>query len=80
VRAIREIRPKLLLMENVAGLITTRHLSYFEAKLRELEELGYDLHFQVLNAADYGVAQDRLRVIVLGGLKESQIFHERPTG
>lgn len=68
VRAIREIRPQLLLMENVAGLTTTRNLPYFETRLDELRELGYDLHFKVLNAADYGVPQERLRVIVMGGL------------
>lgn len=68
VRAIREIRPQLLLMENVAGLTTTRNLPYLETRLDELRELGYDLHFKVLNAADYGVPQERMRVIVMGGL------------
>lgn len=66
VRAVREISPKLFLMENVAGLTTKRHLPYFESKLDELRSLGYDLHYRVLNAADYGVPQERLRVIVLG--------------
>jgi DNA (cytosine-5)-methyltransferase 1 len=68
VRAIREIRPKLLLMENVAGLTTSRNLPYLETKLDELRALGYDLHFKVLNSADFGVPQERLRVIVMGGL------------
>lgn len=80
VRAVREIRPKLFLMENVAGLTSTRHLAYFQAKLAELELLGYDLHFQVLSAADYGVAQDRLRVIVLGGLNGKPAFPRRTHG
>jgi len=80
VRAVREIRPKLLLMENVAGLTTARHLPYFEEKLDELKGLGYDLHFQVLNASDYGVAQDRLRVIVLGGLKGKPAFPKKTHG
>ncbi|MCS3399945.1 DNA cytosine methyltransferase [Burkholderia thailandensis] len=74
VRAVREIKPRLLLMENVAGLTTTRNLPYLESKLDELRELGYDLHFKVLNAADYGVPQDRLRVIVLGGLSSRPHF------
>lgn len=80
VRAIREIRPKQLLMENVAGLTSARHLPYFQAKLDELKDLGYDLHFQVLNSADYGVAQDRLRVIVLGGLKGRPAFPQKTHG
>jgi DNA (cytosine-5)-methyltransferase 1 len=74
VRAIGEVRPKLFLMENVAGLTTSRHLPYFLAKLEELENLGYDLHYQVLNAAHFGVAQDRLRVIVLGGRTAKPAF------
>lgn len=74
VRAIREIRPQLLLMENVAGLTTSRNLPYLEAKLDELRELGYDVHFKILNAADYGVPQERLRVIVIGGLKARPQF------
>lgn len=80
VRAIREVRPKLFLMENVAGLTTSRHLPYLQAKLAELEALGYDVHFQVLNAAHYGVAQDRLRVIVLGGKKSKPIFPTKTHG
>jgi DNA (cytosine-5)-methyltransferase 1 len=80
VRAVREIRPNLFLMENVAGLTSSRHLPYFEKKLGELEKLGYELHFQVLNAADYGVAQDRLRVIVLGGLKGKPAFPAKTHG
>lgn len=80
VRAVREIKPKLFLMENVAGLTSSRHLPYFVKKLAELELLGYELHFQILNAADYGVAQDRLRVIVLGGLKGKPVFPAKTHG
>lgn len=80
VRAVREIRPKLILMENVAGLTTARHLPYFLEKLAQLEDLGYDLHYKVLNAADFGVAQDRLRVIVLGGLADKPRFPSRTHG
>ncbi|MGB3432788.1 DNA cytosine methyltransferase [Achromobacter sp.] len=80
VRAVKEIRPKLLLMENVAGLTTARNLPYLQEKLDQLTALGYDLHFKVLNAADYGVAQDRLRVIVLGGNKGRPAFPRRSHG
>lgn len=80
VRAVREIRPKLFLMENVAGLTTTRHLSYFQSKLAELLELGYELHYKVLNAADFGVAQDRFRVIVLGGRSSKPAFPSQTHG
>lgn len=74
VRAVREIKPRLLLMENVAGLTTSRNLPYLESKLDELRELGYEVNFRLLNSADYGVAQERLRVIVFGGLSECPKF------
>lgn len=80
VRAIREVRPKLLLMENVAGLTTVKNLPYLENKLDELRELGYQVNFNVLNAADFGVAQDRLRVIILGSLIGSPSFPKRTHG
>jgi|TARA_R100001143_G_scaffold31703_1_gene30766 DNA (cytosine-5)-methyltransferase 1 len=80
VRAVREIRPKLLLMENVAGLTTTRNLPYLEAKLDELRDLGYDVHFKVLNASHYGVPQVRLRVIVVGGLAGKPTFPRQTHG
>lgn len=66
VRAVKEVRPKLFLMENVAGLVSARNLTYFEKRLDELRDLGYEVTFKVLNAADYGVPQERLRVIVVG--------------
>lgn len=66
VRAIREARPEFFLMENVAGLTTPRFLPYLKQKLLSLESLGYDVHSKVLNAADYGVPQKRLRLFVVG--------------
>jgi DNA (cytosine-5)-methyltransferase 1 len=69
VRAIKVIKPKLFLLENVAGLASTKHRHYLDLNLDLLIELGYDVHYAVLNAADYGVPQDRQRVIVLGGRK-----------
>ncbi|MBB4127751.1 DNA (cytosine-5)-methyltransferase 1 [Xanthomonas translucens] len=66
VRAVREVRPKLFLMENVAGLVSAKNLPYFEEKLEELRSLDYEVIFKVLNAADFGVPQERNRVIVLG--------------
>jgi DNA (cytosine-5)-methyltransferase 1 len=66
VRAVKEIRPRAFLLENVAGLVSKRHRAYFELKLDELRGLGYEVDYQVLNAADFGVAQERRRVIAIG--------------
>jgi len=66
VRAVREISPKAFLLENVAGLASKRHETYFLSKVQMLIELGYYVDFKVLDAADYGVPQSRKRVIVIG--------------
>ncbi|MCA8199189.1 DNA cytosine methyltransferase [Burkholderia vietnamiensis] len=66
IRAVREIRPKAFLLENVNGLTMARFRPYLDARLSELEALGYEVHWQVLNAADYGVPQKRLRLFVVG--------------
>lgn len=79
VRAVREIQPKLFLMENVAGLVSPRHVDYLATRLKQLNSLGYELDYKVLDAADYGVAQHRRRVIVLGsrvgGVKFPEASH-----
>ncbi|CAN7620553.1 DNA cytosine methyltransferase [Pseudoduganella sp. LjRoot289] len=66
VRAIREIQPKMFLLENVAGLTSNKNLPYFQSRILQLMELGYEVEYRVLNAAEYGVAQERMRVIVIG--------------
>ncbi|WP_262421428.1 DNA cytosine methyltransferase [Paraburkholderia sp. UCT31] len=66
VRAVREAKPTAFLMENVHGLTTAKFLPYLKAKIRELEALGYDVHWRVLNSADFGVPQNRLRLFVVG--------------
>lgn len=66
VRAVYEISPKFILMENVAGLASSRHAAYLHEKLAMISELGYEVEFKVLNSAQFGVPQERNRVIVLG--------------
>lgn len=66
VRVVREIRPQAFLMENVPGLTTARFLPYLESRIEELRQLGYEVYWKVLNAADYGVPQNRRRLFVIG--------------
>lgn len=66
VRAVDEARPDFFLMENVAGLTSPRFLPYLTDKVGSLKSLGYDVFWQVLDAADYGVPQKRLRLFVVG--------------
>jgi DNA (cytosine-5)-methyltransferase 1 len=66
VRVVREVRPKAFLMENVKGLTSSRFLPYLLSRIEELKEIGYAVYWQVLNAADYGIAQNRHRLFVIG--------------
>ena len=69
-RIIRAVKPKYLLMENVKNLVSEKHKHNFIRWLRVLEMMGYRNFWQVLNAKDYGVPQNRERVFVvsiLGG-------------
>jgi len=73
--AIRRIRPKVFLFENVQNILG-RHKWYFDMILKELRGLGYIVEYRVLNAVDYGVPQNRERVITVGH-KSSFSFPKR---
>lgn len=74
IRAVDEIQPKTFLLENVSGLISSRNLPYFQRRIQQLIDLGYEVEYRLLNAAEYGVPQDRLRVIVIGSRGGSLTF------
>lgn len=63
--AVRRIRPRVFLFENVRNLAYS-HRWYFELIRKALCELGYIVDFKCLNAVDYGVPQNRERMIVVG--------------
>lgn len=73
--AIKELHPKYLLMENVKGLIQKKFLPYFHKWLRELDQLGYESYYQVMDACDYGVAQHRERIFVVSVRRDT--FNDR---
>jgi DNA (cytosine-5)-methyltransferase 1 len=66
IRAVDQMQPRAFLMENVGGLTTTRFRPYLEKQVEALRRLGYDVSVAVLDAADYGVAQHRERLFVVG--------------
>lgn len=79
-RIIRAVKPKYLLMENVKNLVGKQHKHNFIAWLDTLDALGYNNYWQVLNAKDYGVPQNRERVFVVSIRKDIQqgyIFPEK---
>jgi DNA (cytosine-5)-methyltransferase 1 len=66
VRILRDRQPKFFLLENVKGIISLNGGNDFNEIKLALEESGYDVQHKVLNAADYGVPQSRIRVIIIG--------------
>ena len=70
VRAIREIRPRWLVWENVPGALSSEGGEAFRCLLSELDKLGYGLAWRVLDAQFFGVAQRRRRVFLVGRLGE----------
>lgn len=68
-RIVAAKRPKLLLLENVKGLLSHKEGRTFGTILSTLDELGYDLQWQVLNSKNFGVPQNRERVFIVGHLR-----------
>lgn len=65
-RAVKEKRPKYFIWENVKGALSSNKGFDFAAVLNEMAEAGYSLWWQVLNAKDFGVPQNRERIFVVG--------------
>lgn len=77
-----EIKPKFLLMENVKALISKKFINNFKDWLIILNNLGYKNYWQVLNAKDYNIPQNRERVFCVSirkDIKQSFIFPPKQT-
>ena len=63
------LRPKYLFLENVKGILNHENGITFETIISTLDELGYNVEWQVLNSKDFGVPQNRERVFIIGHLR-----------
>jgi DNA (cytosine-5)-methyltransferase 1 len=82
IRAVQEARPKAFLMENVAGLAGTQFNHYLDTQITKLKSLGYFVFTSVLNAANFGVPQNRQRLFLIGiryGRTASAFAFPKPT-
>lgn len=81
IRIVGKIRPKYVLWENVKNLLSKKHKHNFNAYIETMNNLGYKSYYQVLNAKDYGVPQNRERVYTISIRKDidtnSFIFPEK---
>ncbi len=72
--------PKYLLMENVKNLVGTKFIKDFSLWVSTLDELGYKTVWEVQNAKDFGVPQNRERVFAISILKSENQSYEFPKG
>lgn len=64
-RIVEKLKPKYVIWENVKNLLSKKHRHNFEAYLEAMEKLGYINYYQVLNAKNYGIPQNRERVFTV---------------
>lgn len=65
VEIVAEVKPKYVLWENVKNVLSKKHKPNFDKYISRMEELGYNNFYQVLNAKNYGVPQNRERIFVI---------------
>ena len=69
-RALRAIKPKAFIVENVSGMVRKNYRHLLKNQLRLFRHAGYKVDAAVLNAADFGVPQDRKRIFIVGIRKD----------
>ena len=77
-RLIKAKKPHFFLAENVSGILFDRHGTAFSDILKRFTEIGYNVSYGLVNANDYGVPQDRLRVIIVGYRVDTGLLFEMP--
>ena len=75
VRIVEKLKPKYVIWENVKNVISKKHKHNFDNYLERMEELGYTNYYQVLNAKDYGIPQNRERVFTVS-IRQDQFFKQ----
>lgn len=80
IRILKEFRPKFFLAENVSGMLANRHSEAVQNIIGLFEEAGYDVTLTMVNAKDYGVAEERKRVFYIGFRKDLYIHFAFPEG
>ena len=72
IRIVGKLRPKYVIWENVKNLLSAKHRHNFDAYLETMKALGYTNYYQVLNAKDYGIPQNRERVFTISILGDGE--------
>ena len=78
-RALSKIRPKAFIVENVSGMIRKNFKHLLEDQFKVFQDVGYTVSAEVLNAADFGVAQNRKRIFIVGIRDDFNLDFKFPT-
>ena len=78
IRIVEKLKPKYVIWENVKNLLSKKHRHNFDAYLETMEQLGYTNYYQVLNAKDFGIPQNRERVFTISVLGECDFKFPEP--
>lgn len=65
IRIVKKLKPKYVIWENVKNILSKKHKHNFDNYIQTLEQLGYKSYWQVLNAKNYGIPQNRERVFTV---------------
>lgn len=77
-RIIEKLKPKYVVWENVKNLLSKKHKHNFVAYLSKMDDFGYKSYYQLLNAKDYGIPQNRERVFTISIRKDIDKGFEFP--
>ena len=80
IRMIKIVKPKFFLAENVSGMLANRHSEAVKNIVQMFKDCGYDVSLTLVNAKDYGVAEERKRVFYIGFRKDLGINFKFPEG
>lgn len=77
-KIMKQVKPKMFLVENVKGLTTNDNGRTLKTMINVFENLGYKVTYKVLNAWDYGVAEKRERLVLIGIRNDLDISYRYP--
>ena len=80
IRLLTEFRPQFFLAENVSGMLANRHSEAVQNILKLFREAGYNVSLTLVNAKDYGVAEERKRVFYIGFRDDLDVQFKFPQG
>jgi DNA (cytosine-5)-methyltransferase 1 len=79
-RALKQVKPKFFVAENVKGMLSLANSRIFKNMLKLYRRCGYNVKYKLMNAKHYGVPQDRERIFIVGVRKDISFEYDFPVG